>query len=371
MAAPRHVYVHVPFCARRCVYCDFAIAVRRVVPAEAFVESVLAELQVRAVPRGEVDTLYFGGGTPSQLGGPAAARLVHRLTEWFPLAAGAEVTLEANPEDVTRATARQWAASGINRISLGVQSFDDRVLAWMHRGHDAPRVQRAVDDLREAGIVNLSLDLIYAVPAELGRDWRRDLDAALAMAPDHLSCYGLTVEPRTPLGRQVARGARIPAPEESHEGEFLTTHDVLTAAGFEHYEVSNYGRPGRRSAHNASYWSGVPYLGLGPSAHGFDGAARRWNEPALRAWEAALGALRDPLEGSEVLTEDQRRLEEIYLGLRTQRGTAITAVDAPLADRWVEEGWAIGHPDRLRLTPSGWLRLDALVAALTDHRSRY
>lgn len=371
MTTYRHVYVHVPFCARRCVYCDFSIAVRREVPAAAFVEHVLAELRVRAIHASSVTTLYLGGGTPSQLGASGLSSLVAGLVEACPLAPGAEVTIEANPEDVTREAARAWAAAGVNRVSLGVQSFDARVLAWMHRGHDGDTVRRAVRDLREAGITNLSLDLIYALPSELGRDWSRDLDAALELEPTHLSCYGLTVEPRTALGRWVARASEVPAPEETHEGEFHLAHERLSAAGFEHYEVSNYSRPGARSRHNSCYWSGEPYLGLGPSAHGFDGATRRWNVGAFAAWERAVVAGADPIEGSELLTPEQRGIEEVYLGLRTMSGLLTSSQDGPMIDMWISQGWATGHGDRLQLTPAGWLRLDALVAALTEHRSRY
>lgn len=371
MTTYRHVYVHVPFCARRCVYCDFSIAVRRQVPAAAFVEHVLAELRVRDIRASGVTTLYLGGGTPSQLGAEGLSSLVRGLVEACPLAPGAEVTIEANPEDVTREAARAWASAGVNRVSLGVQSFDARVLAWMHRAHDGDTVRRAVRELRDAGINNLSLDLIYALPAELGRDWPRDLDAALALEPSHLSCYGLTVEPRTALGRWVARDREHPAPEETHEAEFLMAHDRLAAAGFEHYEVSNYAAPGARSRHNSCYWTGDPYLGLGPSAHGFDGATRRWNLAALAAWERSVGAGADPIEDSERLTTDQREIEEVYLGLRTVNGLLTSSRDRPMIDGWIAQGWATGQGDRLQLTPAGWLRLDALVAALTEHRSRY
>ena len=371
MTTYRHVYVHVPFCARRCVYCDFSIAVRREVNASAFTRRVVRELALREVTAQGVETLYFGGGTPSRLGGEGLAELVGQLSARCPLSAGAEVTVEVNPEDVTLANARAWAAAGVNRVSLGVQSFDPRVLAWMHRGHDAAGVGRAVDALREAGITNLSLDLIYALPAGLHRDWSRDLDAALALRPNHLSCYGLTVEPQTPLGRQVMRGTEAPSPEEAHELEFLSTHEQLTGAGFEHYEVSNYALPTFRSRHNSSYWTGVAYLGLGPSAHGFDGVERRWNERALAAWERAVDASRDPVEGAEHLRGDQRELERLYLDLRTNGGVLTTRADEPIIKSWIAAGWATGHGDRARLTPLGWLRLDALVSALTDHRSRY
>jgi oxygen-independent coproporphyrinogen-3 oxidase len=186
-----------------------------------------------------------------------------------------------------------------------------------------------------------------------------------------VSSYGLTVEPRTALGRQVERAQVAPAPEESHEGEFLLVHAALQGAGYDHYEVSNYARPGAASRHNRAYWSGRPYVGLGPSAHGFDGGNRRWNITAFAHWAREVERDRDPVEGSEELTPGQRALEDLYLDLRTDRGVLTSASDDPIILPWMAAGWALRRGDRLLLTPTGWLRLDALVSALTDHRSRY
>jgi oxygen-independent coproporphyrinogen-3 oxidase len=365
------VYVHVPFCARRCSYCDFSIAVRREVPWREFAAQVARELSLRGeVPR-EVETLYFGGGTPSRLGSEGMAALLDAVRAVALPVAGAECTLEVNPEDVTPAAARAWVDAGVNRVSLGVQSFQDPVLQWMHRVHDAAAVPRAFDTLRDAGLLDISVDLIFAVPRALERDWAADVERALALQPTHVSLYGLTVEPGTPLGRWAARGATLEAPDESYEVEFLLAHEAFTAAGFEHYEVSNYGRPGHRARHNAAYWRGVPYLGLGPSAHGFDGTVRRWNQRAYRAWGTALAAGRDPIEGDERLTPENQLAEAVYLGLRTVDGLHTTAADDPLLDVWRRAGWIeAASAERVRCTPLGWLRLDALAAALTAHRSR-
>jgi oxygen-independent coproporphyrinogen III oxidase len=288
------VYVHVPFCARRCSYCDFSIAVRREVPVARFNDAIMAELVTRGIaPTSQaISSIYLGGGTPSRLGGDGVAELIGRIREALgdsdpSTSAPLELTVEANPDDVSTEIARRWFSSGVNRVSLGVQSFDPAVLTWMHRSHGPGEIGRAVASLREAGIASLSLDLIFAVPDALGRDWSRDLDLALELEPDHLSVYGLTREEGTPFGRWVARGTAAEAPEETYEREFLEADRRLRAAGFEHYEVSNYGLRGRRAVHNSAYWSGVPYLGLGPSAHGFDGAVRRWNIDAYAAWDAA------------------------------------------------------------------------------------
>jgi oxygen-independent coproporphyrinogen-3 oxidase len=224
---------------------------------------------------------------------------------------------------------------------------------------------------REAGIGNVSLDLIFAVPEGLERDWRRDLDAALALAPEHLSLYGLTVEPHTPYARWRERGTAHEAPEDRYESEFLAAHASLASAGFEHYEVSNFARPGLRSRHNLAYWSGAPYLALGPSAHGFDGARRRWNVAPYAEWLRRLRAGLDPAEGEEALTDENRLAESVYLGLRTTRGAVLAISEEALVAPWIATGWArMDTERRLVLTPLGWLRLDALALALTAHRSR-
>lgn len=385
----RHIYIHVPFCGRRCTYCDFSIAVRREVPVSEYVDAIMAELVTRGVraPEGPIKTLYFGGGTPSKLGGTGVEQLVHRIREWAgsgdlsTFEQAAEITLEANPEDVTPEAAERWVAAGVNRVSLGVQSFDPGVLEWMHRGHGPEGAREAVRILRAAGVPSISVDLIFAVPEHLNRSWTADLESAISLDVEHLSVYGLTVESHTPLGRWTARGEVAEAPEERYEREFLEAHDRLTAAGFEHYEVSNYGRPGHRARHNSAYWTGVPYLGLGPSAHGFDGVERRWNTAAYAEWMRQLAAGQDPIEGRESVrgapeaasergataesaTAESAAAERVYLGLRTSDGLDISQNEIKTVTPWIEQGWATLDGRRLRLTPQGWLRLDALAADL-------
>ncbi|HEU4641245.1 MAG TPA: radical SAM family heme chaperone HemW [Gemmatimonadaceae bacterium] len=369
---PRHLYIHVPFCARRCAYCDFAIAVRRVVPVAEYVDAVARELAMRAPDDApwEVDTLYLGGGTPSMLGADGVARLLDRVRERVRISPGAEVTLEANPENITPESVRAWRAAGVGRLSIGAQSFDDRVLAWMHRTHDAERIVRAVEHARGEGIEDLSLDLIFALPESLERDWERDVRTALSLEPTHISLYGLTIEPDTPLGRWRDRGAVTEAPEERYERDFLLAHDLLGAAGYDHYEVSNYGRAGHRARHNSSYWRHVPYMGVGPAAHSFDGASRRWNIAAYAEWARAVAAGRDPSAGAEVLTGEERAAERVYLGLRTIDGLDLDDAMARRVLPWLDTGWATLSGTRLRLTATGWLRLDALAADLTLVGSR-
>ena len=368
--SPVHLYLHVPFCQRRCSYCDFSIAVRKRIPAQEYADAVLREAALVQQPETGLQTIYFGGGTPSLLPPEAIAPLLHDLTLKFRISHSAfriaEVTIEANPEDVTVDSARAWKAAGVNRVSLGAQSFDDHVLQWMHRSHDGARIGAAVRALRDAGIENISLDLIFALPDDLQRDWGRDLDTALALRPTHLSLYGLTVEPRTPLDRWISRGATHAPDEERYAEEYLFAHRRLTTENYQFYEVSNASLPGFRSQHNSAYWSGRPYAGLGPAAHSFDGTTRRWN---LRAWETyrrAMAEGRSPVESEETLTDEQRELEAIYLGLRTVEGVAVAALRRPSPPPlFAAQGWIVEHDGRLKCRPEGWLRLDSLVNELT------
>ncbi len=314
-----------------------------------------------------LETLYLGGGTPSLLPPDALATLLRAVSHAAPVREDVEVTLEANPEDVTPENAARWRSSGVNRVSLGAQSFDDRVLQWMHRSHDAARIGEAVRTLRTAGIDNISLDLIFALPVELHRDWSRDLDLAVSLSPFHLSLYGLTVEERTPFARWVSRGATHAPDDERYAEEYLFAHERLAEEGYRFYEVSNAARDGFRSRHNAAYWSGRPYSGLGPAAHSYDGRTRRWNVSAWEAYRRAIAEGRSVVESEEVLSDEQRELERIYLALRTDEGLPLTAPYPllPPFTAWVGKGWAVVQGDRLVLTGEGWLRLDSLVRDLT------
>ncbi|HWO89838.1 MAG TPA: coproporphyrinogen-III oxidase family protein, partial [Gemmatimonadales bacterium] len=287
------------------------------------------------------------------------------------------------------------AEAGVNRVSLGAQSFDPAALAWMHRTHDAAAIGAAVRTVRGAGIARLSLDLIFALPDQLRRDWRSDLDRAIALEPDHISLYGLTVEPGTALARWIARGQSSPVDEQRYEQEYLLAHEVLAAAGFEFYEVSNAARPSCEARHNRAYWQLAPYLGVGPAAHSFDGTSRWWNEAAYAAWLRRVNAGERPVAAREVLNPEQQRLERTYLALRTREGLELDEALAAKVEPWVRAGWAqvvrrddglaagpatgshaqessegpsrrptAPRPYRLHLTPQGWLRLDELVATL-------
>ncbi len=377
-----HLYFHVPFCARRCSYCDFAIAIRREIPSAAYADAVLHEWNLRQRDPAwsdslRIETIYFGGGTPSLLDPVALRRILEQVREDREVPAGAEVTLEVNPDDVTAERVATWGAAGINRVSLGAQSFDPAVLAWMHRTHTTHQISLASALVREGGIPELSLDLIFGLPAKLGRDWAADLDQAFALEPEHLSLYGLTIEDHTPLARWIERGLVQAVDEDRYAAEFLRAHAALGQHGFDHYEVSNACRPGHHARHNSGYWRRAPYIGLGPSAHSGFGALRQWNLRNWTAYQRAIATHTSPVAGEEQLDSDACRLEEIYLGLRTDRGVPAEWIPSRLTGRWIDQGWArhnredasgmgsaADHPDgrwRVKLTAEGWLRLDALA----------
>jgi len=372
----RHLYIHVPFCARRCSYCDFSIAVRSTTPVAEYVSALRREMHGLAdkLEGARLETLYLGGGTPSRLGAAGIADVIAAVRDYAVIASNAEVTIEANPDDVHRIAARNWAMAGVNRVSLGGQTFDDGALEWMHRTHNGAQIGEAMQVLKKEGITNVSLDLIFALPSHLNRSWHDDLAKAIDLYPSHLSLYGLTVEEKTPLAHWAKRGATVQGSEEAYEEEFLAAHSMMNLAAFEHYEVSNFARPGMASRHNSAYWTGEPYLGIGPAAHSYDGVRRSWNVSAYAEWARRLYANEAVIAGEEMLTAENRQAEEVYLGLRTRRGLLINVEEAGTVRAWEEAGWAVVDDPlenpRVRLTPTGWLRLDSLAANLTSQRSR-
>jgi oxygen-independent coproporphyrinogen-3 oxidase len=368
------VYVHAPFCARRCFYCDFAVSVRRSGGAAEWLEALSAEL---ALLEGEglfaladpLDTLYVGGGTPSLLGPDAMSGLVDVLGRNRLGASNLEWTAEANPESLTPEVAAAWKGAGVNRISLGLQTFHEPALRWMGRLHGAEKPVASVRSVRDAGIDNVSVDLIFGLPETLGRSWDEDLRRVLDLGVPHVSLYGLTVEAGTPLGRAVREGRESAVDEEQYRREFLRAADVLGAAGYQHYEVSNFALPGFRSRHNAVYWQGGAYLGLGNGAHAYAPPVRRWNQREWTAYQAAVLAGVSPEAEREHLTAQAARLERLWLGLRTAEGVPTRSLPERaglLLDRWVGAGLAARAGDTIRLTTEGWLLLDELTVELDE-----
>ncbi len=374
--SPEYLYLHVPFCVRRCSYCDFAVDVVRRAPLEAWLDAISAELALLSETESwewplRLRTVYVGGGTPSLLGAAGMEALRRRLEPHVRLADDVEWTVEANPESFDADVARGWREAGVNRLSLGAQTFDERALKWMGRLHGPDGPVRAVEAARRAGIENVSIDLIFGLPARLGRDWGADLSRVLELAPAHVSLYGLTAEAATPLERWVREGREVLADEEAYEAEYLLAAERLGAAGYVHYEVSNFARPGLESRHNSAYWTGEAYLGLGPSAHSYLPPERRWNLRDWAAYRSAVAAGRSPVDSREVVEGAARELERTWLALRTRAGLSRegwTEAQEAMVETWVDRGWAEHVQDAVRLTPAGWLLLDRLAVEFDEAR---
>lgn len=348
------IYVHIPFCASRCSYCDFFSTLRLAEAGAAYVEAVIAEARLRAVElRGEqVTTLYLGGGTPSQLPLPLLERLVDGLSDVLDLSGVEEFTVEANPDDVTIGWCSAVARLGVNRVSMGVQSFEDHILHGIGRRHTARQAVEAVAALRDAGVGNISIDLIYGLPGQTLVSWADSLRQALELAPQHISAYGLSYEPGTRLWWQRERGEVVEVPEEQCLAMYRILVEKLQAAGYEHYEISNFAVPGYRSRHNSSYWDDTPYLGLGAAAHSYDGTVRRYNPHDLQRYMSAVMAGETACE-QERLSPWERYDERVMLGLRTVRGVDAERLRAEFGD----EAWRHFTREAQRHVEAGNLRV--------------
>jgi len=322
------LYVHIPFCLRKCPYCDF-YSVTDSSRQRAFVRALLAEMTMANGVPFSFDTLYIGGGTPSLFDAPTIRRIIGAARESHRLLPDAEITIEANPGTVDPAQLQGFREAGINRISIGVQSFQDARLRFLGRIHSQRESHQAVRWSRDAGFENLGIDLVYGTPDQTGTSWRRDLQEAVGLEPEHLSCYTLTYEPGTPMDEQRRTGAFAPMEEGLVADLFDTTVDTLAAGGYEQYEISNFersdplGQHANRSRHNQKYWSYAPYLGLGPSAHSFVAPVRRWNVGSLERYIAEVDSRKLPLAETETLTREQQMVEWVYLGLRQADGIPV------------------------------------------------
>lgn len=309
------VYVHIPFCKKRCLYCDF-FSTTLLEQREAYIEAVLQEIQARKEEAHEpIRTIYIGGGTPSTL----AARHIQRIIEAIGTQDAIEITMEMNPGDASEEYIRALKAAGINRLSIGIQSFQDGLLQLIGRRHNAAQAKAAVRMAQEAGITNISIDLMYALPTQTIAQWEQDITTALSLGVQHISSYGLMYEEGTRMTKMIEDGTLTPIDEDTENTMYDVLCDRLQAAGFVHYEVSNFALPGYESKHNSAYWNGTPYIGIGAGAHSYIGDIRSWNADELAAY------IRGIKEGSwvreqEVLGEKERYNERIMLGLRTRQG---------------------------------------------------
>jgi oxygen-independent coproporphyrinogen-3 oxidase len=368
------LYVHVPFCAKRCHYCSFNTAPLDGTSMGRYLGAVARETALLArapwAPGLTLGSVFLGGGTPSLLAPDAMATLLDGVRRAFPLTAGAEVTVECNPESVSLDALRCYRAAGVTRISLGVQSLDDGVLGRLGRLHSSHRARAAFEAAREAGFENVSVDLMYGVPGLDASGWARGLEAVLDWEPDHLSAYGLTLDEGSRWGAAGVTG--LPA-EETVVAQYWTLARAAAARGYEHYEISNYARPSFHSRHNLTYWRAAEYLACGPGASGFIGDVRYTNAKPVPRYCGVLEDGRLPIETWERLTPRQRLAERLILGLRTSDGIPAAwlseraAGDPALQSRlqtWRDEGLLAAAGPRVRLTESGFLLSDALFVHL-------
>jgi oxygen-independent coproporphyrinogen-3 oxidase len=361
------LYVHIPFCLTRCGYCDFNTYEGLEELKSPYVEALIREAEMAAAEWANIPfrSIFVGGGTPTTLPASTLTGLLRRLRESFSVEMDAEITIEANPDTIDESYLRQVVGE-ITRLSIGVQSFDPAVLSSLDRIHSAESARRAFAAARAAGFANVNLDLIYGAEGETLTSWTRTLEEAIALGPEHLSCYALTVEPNTLLGRKVAAGITPPPDPDLQAEMYDVACELLGEAGYDHYEVSNWARPGFESVHNQGYWDGRPYLGLGAGAHSYRDDRRWWNvrPPAEYIRIAAGGQL--PVGGEERLSEEERRLEHLLLGLRTSAGIPVGMGDGERLAPYVADGLAVRKDDRIALTDRGMLLANDVIAELSE-----
>ncbi|HEV3003095.1 MAG TPA: radical SAM family heme chaperone HemW [Pirellulales bacterium] len=369
---PRAAYIHVPFCARRCGYCSFTLIAGRDELVERYLAALACELSWLERPR-PVETLFIGGGTPTHLPPAALARLLTLVRQWFTLSEGFEFSVEANPAGLDEARLAVLAEFGVTRISLGAQSFDADKLRRLERDHQPADVARSFA-LARRWLPSVSLDLIFAAPDETLSVWQNDLAAALRLRPEHVSTYGLTYERGTTFWGKMLAGRLARTDEETERVMYAAAIDTLSAADYEHYEVSNFARPGRRCRHNEVYWAGDEYFAAGPGAARYVAGRREVNHRSTTTWLKRILAGRSPVAESEMLSPEERAREALVLGLRRLRGVGrksfagrtgfeIDDLVGPALRRYVELGLLVDDQDRVRLSRTGLFVSDALWPA--------
>ena len=377
---PAGLYVHLPFCAGKCLYCNFRIF--RFGPGTAaYLEALRREAETVAEDEAaswpEFDTVYFGGGTPSLFPPAAIGSLLDCLAASFHLRPPVEISLEANPRDVSIEIARAWQSAGINRVTLGLQTAHQRTLDLTRRPGSPGQARTAMESLRSAGIGNIGIDLIAGLPGETPAQWRASLRSALALCPDHLSLYLLEVDADTPLEREIRAGRCSLAPDDDLARFYLEAVATLGQRGLPQYEISNFARPGRESRHNLKYWNLAPYLGLGCGAHGFDGRQRRWNDSRLSMYLSSIRSRGRAVAGTDAADPRDRAREFAMLALRQTRGLSRRefrrrfAAELPPAwagalKKYVVRQWVLADNDRFRLTPRGMLLSNEILQELFD-----
>ena len=365
------LYIHVPFCRQACTYCDFHFSTRTE-GMNDLLSAMHRELGERAeeLDGQKVDTVYFGGGTPSLVPIARLSLFMDDLRKRLRLSDNAEVTLEANPDDITEERLAEWLAVGVTRMSLGTQSFRDERLRFMGRAHNADQALRSIALISKAGFLSWTIDLIYGLPGMTIAEWDEQLTIALDHGMPHLSAYCLTVETKTALAHQVKSGTVHMPDDEDQSAQFDRLMERMELAGLDHYEISNFGLPGHHSRHNSSYWEGVPYLGIGPSAHSYNGHARRWNVANNVRYNSAIQK-GEPYWESEELTAAQRTNERLLTGLRTSAGVALDRLEldalgrnSSAVERYVSNGQLFVRDGRLVLSKAGRHFADRIASDL-------
>ncbi len=388
------LYIHIPFCRTKCPYCDFYSSTDMAL-AQDFFFALEKELLLYRENFSSVHTVYVGGGTPTVLPDELLAAIMAMVRQHVAVAPDAEITIEANPNDLSRERLANLRSLGFNRLSLGVQSFDDGVLRFLGRRHTANEARHCITRARQAGLDTISLDLMYGIPGQKQESWLQTMGEALRFSPEHLSCYQLTIKEGTPFSRSVQEGKIEPCPDDEQAELFMATAAFLEARGYSQYEVSSFARAEHCQArHNRTYWEHAPYLGLGPSAHSFDGRRRWWNVASVEEYirvllqgrasgQAGMGAVKEldsgfrrndglgalPVECTEELTDDQLRSEKVMLGLRMRKGIALELVRknpgaAQVLEKLEAEGLVTISGGRVRPTTRGMLMADSLAVLL-------
>lgn len=367
------IYIHIPFCKQACHYCDFHFSTSTKKKSQ-LVEMLCEELELRKDEIGRnIQTIYFGGGTPSLLNSEELDLIFKTIFEYFKVSETAEITLEANPDDLTEEVIKMLNASPINRLSIGVQSFFEKDLKLMNRAHNSEEALRSLQ-LAKHYFDNISIDLIYGIPGQSNEQWKQNLQQALELDIPHISSYALTVEPKTALEKFIEKGKVEPVEDEQYREQFDILVETLTSKGFEHYEFSNYGKPGYHSQNNMAYWLGKPYLGIGPSAHSFDGRSRKWNISNNSLYINSIQAGKLPQQTEELSTTDSYN-EYVMTRLRTKYGVNLEDIQEKFgekyklhflkeADRFLQDGLMDTFEETFHITPNGKFLSDGIAADL-------
>lgn len=369
------IYFHIPFCKQACHYCDFHFSTS-IKYKDEMLRCMQKEIKLQAhyLPTNEINTIYFGGGTPSLLGSDEINLLLDALSQHFEISENYEITLEANPDDLDYKKVQLLKSTPINRFSIGIQSFFEEDLKWMNRAHNAEEAESAIKRVQDAGFENITADLIYGFPLLTDEKWQANIDKLIAFCIPHISAYNMTIEPRTALAYRIEKGKQEGMDEDQGARQFLFLMDKLTSVGYDHYEISNFARPLYYAIHNTNYWRSEPYLGIGPSAHSFDGSKRQWNINHNTKYMSAIQRYTLPTE-VEILSETDKINEYIMTSLRTMwgldtlymkraYGDAIVELILHNVKEFVDDGKVTRQNNNLKLTREGKLMADRIAATL-------